>query len=114
MNESLTPFQRVRAELARLGCLRSIAEPEAADERFFVTPLVGYDVPAVELDGGWFWGNYDAAKLAEILATLKPLKSEKRDPMHGRLIVHETEPEFWGAVRPAELPDLSAEAAESR
>ena len=96
MNDEDGDHDRVCYELARLGYLRSDRNPRG----FHVLPIPG---GRVRLHGGWFVATYHAARLARILATLEPcdgIPHATNGPGRNEWL---TKPEFWGAVRAAEV-----------
>jgi hypothetical protein len=91
-------LEQIRRELGRLGYLAGEDNPKG------LAAEPGGSAGAVRLDGGWFSAVYDAARLLAVLRRLRPtdrLAYPEGTADNGFL----TEPEFWGAVRPSELPE---------
>lgn len=92
-----SPQQAVSNHLRRLGHLH---DGEDNPQGFAVEAVEpgAFPVQAVKLACGWFHARHDAVKLAQVLAVLVPLPPDA----HGEC---RTEPEFWSAVRAAEMPE---------
>lgn len=101
MSEELLVYDDVHKQLSRL---RLLAEQTSGG--FCLLLVEGHDVPAVRLDEGWHFADYDARLLAAILALFQPTATAL-----GEMLALG----FWEAIGPAELyPDNGCERIKNR